>query len=91
MKSTNVISYSFEQALTVFEILTFEISDLEKVGQVLGVQGPGIGPTLFVICIIDLKPIGSTNYVTKYADDASLLVAEKCDIDIKLELKNVFK
>ena len=35
------------------------------------VQGSGIGPTLFVICIIDLKPAGSTNYVTKYADDAS--------------------
>ena len=27
------------------------------------VQGSGIGPTLFVICIIDLKPIGSTNYI----------------------------
>ena len=29
------------------------------------VQGSSIGSTLFVICIIDLKPIGSTNYVTK--------------------------
>ena len=49
-------------------------------------QGSDVGPTLFVICIID-----STNYVTKYADDASLLVAEKCDIDIKLEFQNVLK
>ena len=48
------------------------------------VQGSGIGPTLFVICIIYLKPIGATNYVTKYADDASLLVSEKCDTDITL-------
>ena len=46
------------------------------------VQDSGIGPTLLVICIIDLKPIGSTNYATKYADDASLLVPENCDIVI---------
>ena len=45
----------------------------------------------FVICIIDLKPIGNTNYVTKYADDASLLVPEKCDIVIMLEFQNVLK
>ena len=51
------------------------------------IQGCGIGPTLFVICIIYLKPIGSTNYVTKYADDASLLVPEKCQIDITLEFQ----
>ena len=79
------------QALTVFEILTFERFDPEKIGQGHGVQGSGIGPTLFVICIIDLRPIGSTNYVTKYADDGSLLVQEKCDIDIKIEFQNVLK
>ena len=28
-------------------------------------QGSGIGPTLFAICVIDLKPIGFTNYITK--------------------------
>ena len=55
------------------------------------VQGSDIGPTLFLICIIDFKPIGSTNYVTKYADDASLFVPEKCDIDITLEFRNVLK
>ena len=38
LKSTNVISYSFALALTVFEILTFEIFDLEKVGQGNAVQ-----------------------------------------------------
>ena len=51
----------------------------------------GIGPTLFVICIIDWKPTGSTNYVTKYCDDASLLVPEKCDTDITSEFQNVLK
>ena len=55
------------------------------------VQGSGIGPTVFVTCIIDLKPIGSTNYVTKYADDASLLIPEKCDIDSTLEFQNMLK
>ena len=38
MKSTNVISCSFALALTVFEILTFQIFDLEKVRQGHGVQ-----------------------------------------------------
>ena len=54
-------------------------------------QGSGIGPTLFTICIIDLQPLGATNHICKYADDSSLLVAEKCDIDISEELENVHK
>ena len=44
------------------------------------VQGSGKEPTLFTICIINLQPIGLTNRITKYADDSSLLVPEKCDI-----------
>ena len=39
-------------------------------------QGSGIEPTLFIICITDLKAIGSTNYINKYADDSGLLVPE---------------
>ena len=54
-------------------------------------QGSGIGPTLFIICITDLKAIGTTNYITKYADDSSLLVPEKYDVDISEELRNVLK
>ena len=38
-----------------------------------------------------MKPIGSTNYVTKYSDVARLLVPEKCNIDITLEFQNVLK
>ena len=30
-----------------------------------------------------LKPIGSTNHITKYADDASLLVPEQNDADLE--------
>ena len=40
---------------------------------------------LFIICITDLKPIGSTNYITKYVDDSSLLVPEKYDVDLSKE------
>ena len=47
--------------------------------------------TLFIICITDLKPIGSTNYISKYADDSSLLVPEKYDVDLSEELRNVLK
>ena len=39
LKSTNIISCSFALALTVFEILTFEKFDLEKVGQGQWVTG----------------------------------------------------
>ena len=55
------------------------------------VHGSGIGPTLFIICIIDLKPIDSTDYITKYADDSRLLVPEKYDVDLSEELRNVLK
>ena len=55
------------------------------------VQESGIGPTLFIICITDLKTSGSTNYITKYADDSSLLVPEKYDVDLFEALRNVLK
>ena len=55
------------------------------------VQGSGIGPTLFIICIADLKPTGSTYYITKYADDSSLLVPENHDVGLYDELQNVQK
>ena len=40
-----------------------------------------------IIYIIDLKPLGATNHICKYADDSSLLAPEKCDIDISDELE----
>ena len=40
------------------------------------VQGSRIGLPLFIICITDFKSIGSTNYITKYADDSSLLLPD---------------
>ena len=53
------------------------------------VQGSGLGPTLFTICIIGLQPIGSSNRITKYADDCSLMVPEKCDVDVLDEFQHV--
>ena len=51
----------------------------------------GIGPTLFIILFIDLRPLGITNHITNYADDTSLLVPEKADIDKTAELQHVLK
>ena len=46
------------------------------------VQGSGIDPTLFIIFISDLQPIGLANSLTRYAGDASLLVPEKTDVQM---------
>ena len=40
---------------------------------------------------MDFKPIGSTNNITKYADDASRLVPEKNDVGLEPEFLNVTK
>ena len=53
------------------------------------VQGSGLGPTRFTSCIIDMQPIGSSNRITKYADDCSLMVPEKCDVDMLDEFQHV--
>ena len=54
------------------------------------VQGSGIEPTLFEICTSDLTTSGKSNHLTKYADDASLLVPEKIDVQINDEFQNVY-
>ena len=53
------------------------------------VQGSSLGPTLFTICVIDLPSIGSSNRITKYADDCRLVVPEKCDVDMLDEFQYV--
>ena len=54
-------------------------------------QGSGIGPTLFIIFIIDLQPIGQSHHLTKYADDCSLLVPERNDVDRCFEFQRILK
>ena len=46
---------------------------------------------LFLIFISDLKPIGLDNSLTKYADDASLLVPERTDVDMSEEFNHIMK
>jgi len=46
------------------------------------VQGSGLGPMLFVVYALDLKPISEHNRIIKYADDTTLLVAEKSSVDV---------
>ena len=55
------------------------------------VQGSGIGHMLFVIFISDLKPVRLDNSLTKYADDASLLVPERTDVDMSEEFRHIMK
>ena len=55
-------------------------------------QGSGIGLTSFVIFISDPSPSGKiNNFLTKYADDASVLVQEKADVQMNNEFRIVFK
>ena len=53
------------------------------------VEASGLGSTLFTICIIDLQPIGSSNRITKYADDFCLMVPETYDVDMLDEFQHV--
>ena len=51
---------------------------------------------LVIIYITDLKPICSTNYITKYVDDSSHSISETYDIDtydidLSEELRNALK
>ena len=64
---------------------------IRKIINRFNVQGSGIGPTIFIICITDIKPIDSKYYMIKYNDDSSLLILKKHDIALLKELQNVLK
>ena len=53
------------------------------------VQGSGVGPSLFIVLVIDLRPQGSTNHMTKYADDTSLLVPEINTVSLQEEFDHL--
>ena len=55
------------------------------------VQGSGVGPTLFVIFICDLRPISAIDRMAKYADDATLFAPEKTDVQIQDEFNSITK
>jgi len=50
------------------------------------VQGSGIGPTLFIMFVHDLKPLDTLNYLLKYADDASLLSPQNYPMSVELKI-----
>ena len=53
------------------------------------VQGSGIGPCVFIVYIMDLKPISSFNTILKYADDTTLLVPQNCSITLQAEFSRI--
>ena len=55
------------------------------------IQGSVIGPTLFVVAISDLKPIGNNNHYIKYADDTVVIVPGLVDDTLESEMCNVEK
>jgi len=55
------------------------------------VQGSAIGPNTFAIYVTDLKALGVTNTLIKYADDTTLLVPKICDVSIEDELENIIQ
>jgi len=43
----------------------------------------------FLVYIDDLKPLGTTNAIVKFADDTTLLVPEACDITVEQEIQHI--
>ena len=52
-------------------------------------QGSAIGPSLFVVNAIDLKPIHSANYIDKYADDTYLIVSSALEHTVDAEMNSI--
>ena len=55
------------------------------------VQGSGIGPILFIIFALDLKPLDALNFLLKYADDSSVLCPEHTTTPIEEEVKHIMQ
>ena len=51
------------------------MSSRPKINQTI-VQGSGIGPILFLIFVLELKPLSIRNLICKYAADTSLLTPQ---------------
>lgn len=59
--------------------------------QLLHFEGVYTGPTLFIIFINDLRSVGLTKSLTKYADNTLLMVPEKTDVEMAEEFSSIIK
>jgi hypothetical protein len=55
------------------------------------VQGPGIGPFLYILNESDLHPLSQNNEIFKYTDDTNLLVPQHSDTLIEAEFDNILQ
>ena len=81
---------SFLSDRTQFTKVGIKISGMKAINLSI-VQGSGVGPRLFIILIADLKPVGTTNHLVTYADDATSLVPEIHSNTLEEECSNVQK
>jgi hypothetical protein len=65
-----------------------EISNTETINASV-FQGSAVGPPMFVINGIDLKPINKNNFIDKYADDTYLIVPSCNDDTVDSELQAI--
>ena len=68
-----IIRFLSDRTQTV--IINGKVSSRLKINQSI-VQGSGIGPILFLIHVLDLKPLSIVNLICKYADDTSFLIPQ---------------
>ena len=54
-------------------------------------EGSGLGPLLFLIYILDLRPICKINILCKYADDLSQLCSEHSPSDLVGEFSHIVR
>lgn len=53
------------------------------------VQGSGIGPCLFIVYTMGLKPLSVSNSILKYADDTYLLVPQHSSVTLQTEFSHI--
>ena len=53
------------------------------------VQGSGFEPYLYILLARRLKTLSLMNHLVKYADDTTLVVPQRTDCSIELELENI--
>ena len=79
---------SFQSDRTQYPKVCTKISGAKAITLSI-VQCSEVGPCLFIILVIDLRPTGSTNRMVIYADDTGLVVLEKCSVPLVEEFINV--